>query len=255
VVAERALLRAVRPDPRGLNGTLASFQSALRHLTPAIPKARERLLSTTVEIGRSRPADAATLARLTSLGYREMVRQISACPLDVRSQVALASFLWRFSAFDEAQTLLERAHHLAPRMQHILFERGSLELERGRFEEALQTFRSAYELAPEWTEARNRYAAASIMAGRRQLAEELLVPEEGTIALGDEWLIAAFRASGDLPNLVAALEARLRAVPAEARDASGLRAALAEARRALAERVMSDGFEHRTTAAWSEVAP
>jgi tetratricopeptide (TPR) repeat protein len=216
---------------------------------------RERLLTTAVEIGRSRSADAATLARLTALGYREMTRQVAACPLDVRSQVALASFLWRFSAFDEAQTLLERAHHLAPRMQHILFELGSLELERGGFEEALQSFRSAYELAPEWTEARNRYAAALIMAGRSELAEELLVPEEGTIALGDEWLIVAFRATGDLPNLVAALEARLREVPAEASDASGLRAALADARRALAERVMSDGFEHRTTAAWSEVAP
>ena len=73
------------------------------------------------------------------------------------------------------------------------------------------------------------------MAGRKQLAEDLLVPEAGTIALGDEWLIAAFRASGDLPNLVAALEARLRAVPAEGRDASTLRTALAEARRALAD--------------------
>lgn len=234
VVAERALLRAVRPDPRGLHATLASFQSALRHLTPATPLARERLLSTTVEIGRSRPADAATLAQLTSLAHREMSRQVAACPLDVRSQVALASFLWRFSAYDEAQTLLERAHHLAPRMQHILFELGSLELERGRYEEALQTFRSAYELAPEWTDARNRYAAAAVMAGRRQLAEEILIPEEGTIALGDEWLIAAFRASGDLNNLVAALEARLRATPAEGREAATLRAELAEARRALA---------------------
>jgi tetratricopeptide (TPR) repeat protein len=255
VVAERALLRAVRPDPRGLNGTLESFQSALRHRTPATSKVRERLLTTAVEIGRSRPADGAALARLTSLGYREMARQIAARPLDVRSQVALASFLWRFSAFDEAQMLLERAHQLAPRMQHILFELGSLELERRRFDEALQCFRIAYELAPEWTEARNRYAAASIMAGQRQLAEELLVPEEGTIAVGDDWLIAAFRASGDLPDLIAALEARLRTTPAESEEVSGLRTALAEARRALAARVMSDGFEHRDMSAWSGVTP
>jgi tetratricopeptide (TPR) repeat protein len=255
VVAERALLRAVRPDPRGLDGTLESFQGALRHLTPATPKVRERLLTTAVEIGRSRPADAAALGRLTSLGYREMAIQIAACPLDVRSQVALASFLWRFSAFDEAQALLERAHQLAPRMQHVLFELGSLELERGRFDEALQSFRTAYELAPEWTEARNRYAAAAIMAGRRRLAEKLLVPEEGTIALGDEWLIAAFRASGDLPNLIAALDARLRAAPAGGGEAAGLLTALAEARRALAARVMSDGFEQRNMTGWSDVAP
>jgi O-antigen ligase len=235
VASERALLRAVRPDPSGLGGTLASFQAALRHRTPATSKVRQRLLTTAVEIGRSRPDDVETLARLTSLGRLEIARQIEACPLDVRSQVALASFLRRFSATDEARALLDRAHGLAPRMQHILFEMGILELGRGRFEEALEILRSAYELAPEWTEARNRYAAAAIMADRRQLAEELLVPDEGTIALGDEWLIAAFRASGDLPNLVAALEARLRIIPPEGREASRLRRELAGARRALAD--------------------
>jgi len=253
VVAERALLAAVRPDPRGLGNNLASFQLALRHLTPATPKVRERLLTTAVEIGRSRLADAATLAQLTFLAHREMSRQVAACPLDVRSQVALASFLWRFGAFDEARSLLDRAHELAPRMQHVLFEIGSLELERGRYEEALGAFSRAYELAPLWTEARNRYAAAAIVAGRRGVAAELLVPAAGTVAVGDEWLIAAFRAVGDLPNLVAALEARVRTVPAASSEASGLRAALAEARLALAERVMSDGFELGTTGAWSVV--
>ena len=235
VAAERALLRAVRPGPSGLSGTLASFQAALRHHTPATSKVRQRLLTTAVEIGRSRPDDVETLARLTSLGRREMARQIEACPLDVRSQVALASFLRRFSAPDEARALLDRAHGLAPRMQHILFEIGILELGRGRFEEALEILRSAYELAPEWTEARNRYAAAAIMADRRQLAEELLVAEEGTIALGDQWLIAAFRASGDLPNLAAALEARLRIISPEGREASRLGRELSEVRRALAD--------------------
>ncbi len=253
--AERALLRAVRPESRGVDGVLTAFRSALRHWTPATPKVRERLLSTTVEIGRSRPAGTVALAQLTALAYREMTRQVAAGPLDVRPRVALASFLWRFSAFDEAESLLERAHDLAPRMQHILFELGSLQLEQGRTEDALRTFRSAYDLEPGWTEARNRYAAAAIMAGRGQLADELLLPAEGTVALADEWLIAAFRASGDLPNLVAALEARLRAAPAEGKESDNVRASLAAARTALTERVMSDDFELRTTAAWSGVIP
>jgi hypothetical protein len=119
-------------------------------------------------------------------------------------------------------------------MQHILFELGAVQLSLKAPDRALRTLRKAYELAPEWTVARNRYAAAAIAAGQMELAERLLLPTEGTIAVGDEWIINSLRATGDLPNLVEALKKRIRVMRRAGEDTSGLENELKEARRALA---------------------
>ncbi len=233
MAAERALVAAIRPDPRGLPANLESFRRALRHRTPATPKVRERLLMTAIDIGRSNPQDREALSQLTSLGVEEMGRQIESWPLDVRSQVALGSFLWRFGAFEDAEGILRHAHALAPRMQHILFELGAVQLAHGEPGLAVETLQTAYGLSPGWTLARHRYAAAAIAAGQRALVEELMIEQDGTIAVGDEWIINALRATGDLPNLVKALQDRMGAVLLRGEDISGLQRQLEEARNAL----------------------
>lgn len=236
IVAERALMTAIRPHPQGLAGNLAAFQRALRHHTPATAKVRERLLTTAVRMRRAQPQDRDMFARLTSLATEEMRRQIEAWPLDVRSHVALGSALWRLGALDEAERVLGRAHELAPRMQHIQFELGAAQLARHRPDLAFETLRAAYQLAPNWTTARNRFAAAAIAAGRRDVAEGLLLPAEGTVAVADDWIIQALRATGDLPTLAEALEKRIAVARSTGEDAAGLQQQLDSARRALRRR-------------------
>jgi len=243
VAAELALRAAVQSDARGAEGSLEAFRRALRHRTPATWKARERILTTAVAMARSSPEASPAVAELAELGWREMDRQIRECPLDVRSRVTLASTLWRFSAFDEAESLLAQAHALAPHMQHVLFELGTLRLERGRMEEALAAFRAAYELEPSWDEARRRYAAAAVAAGRRDLADELLAPEGGLDGASNEWLIAALRATGDRDALVGALERRIAVVEAEGDDPTPLVHELDRLRRVLDEE--ADGQDQR----------
>ena len=125
---------------------------------------------------------------------------------DARYQIITGSFLTSInSSIDEGLVYLERARELSPGKQQIYYEMGSGLINQGKQEEALSVFRTAYELAPENSQARTIYLVGAIYAGDRVVEQELLalIPREQVITNRD--ILSAYVINGRTSEAVALL--------------------------------------------------
>jgi O-antigen ligase/tetratricopeptide (TPR) repeat protein len=93
---------------------------------------------------------------------------------DSRYQLVTGTFLSYTTSSNDALVYLERARELIPNKQQVYFEIGSSLINAKRVAEALEVFRYAYELAPEYRNAQEIYLLGAIYAGDRTLEAKLL---------------------------------------------------------------------------------
>lgn len=111
---------------------------------------------------------------------------------DPRYEIMGGVFFHGVGQVDKAIASFERALALMPEKQHIYFNLSQSYIQKGDFDKALSYLKTAYELAPDYPEARFVYAIGAIYAGDRVLEEEL---KEATYA-GDRELEAEFKSKG-----------------------------------------------------------
>lgn len=93
---------------------------------------------------------------------------------DARYELIAGSFLSTTGFLDEALIHLERAKGLMPGKQLIYFEIGAAYINKKEPLKALNAFKTAYELAPGYEEAKMVYLIGAIYAGDRALEERLI---------------------------------------------------------------------------------
>ncbi len=108
------------------------------------------------------------------LALEELAKQADGLPRDARYQLFAGSLFARVGRVDEALQFLQKAHELSPTKQTILFELGSVYYNKKDMAKAEEIFKQAYELAPEYADAKKFYAQILTENGKRAEAEQLL---------------------------------------------------------------------------------
>lgn len=122
--------------------------------------------------------------------------QAMRAPHSPRAQLFFGLLLRSVGLTDEAEIQLEKARVLAPRKQMVLFELGALYIHTGEFEKAVEIFKEAHELAPEFKDPFVLYAMSLMYAGRVGEAEELLIERFGYVPVLEENLASIYVALG-----------------------------------------------------------
>ncbi len=158
-----------------------------------------------------------------------MERQIARVPNDARTLIFMGQFLSTTGATTRALEYFERAREASPTKQSIYFEIGSRHINLGNVDEAVETFRTAFELAPSNIQAREFYALGLIYDGRIEEAEALFVDddgemlvtsdkyfvnEDGVLVMNDDRFLRSYEAGGHHDRVLAILRERLRLSPA-----------------------------------------
>ncbi len=145
-----------------------------------------------------------------------VVAQTVEYPDDARYEILAAMFLAQTSSLDEAESHFRKALTLMPGKQLIYFEYGNVLLSKGDRAGALAAFKYAYDLAPQYEEAKIVYLVGAIYAGDRSL-EERLVNEIGEHAVVfDDRIAGAYYANKRMSELRAIIERRIALDPANA---------------------------------------
>src|SRR5205814_403874 len=97
---------------------------------------------------------------------------------------------------------LSKAHELSPNKQTILFEIGIAYLSKGDTTNALKTFKTAFDLAPEDRDARLIYGISAIYAKQFQLSNTVLAPLGTSTILNDDRIVQAYYAVGQYQKMV-----------------------------------------------------
>ena len=200
-LTSRTLIRGMTPQEAGLEKNIEYFKKALAYNSFGTPEAREHLMQTAGRLSATNaPQDMKQ--KIILLARDEMLKQIKETPDDMRYELLIGSFLNSVGAPDEAIAHLERAIELSPGKQSTYFELANSYIGKGQYDKALEIMKTAYEIEPKNGNARDIYAVIAIYNKNFDLAEELLVPVYGTIAVPDDRFIQAFVAVKDYETVI-----------------------------------------------------
>ena len=210
----RALISAIKPH-NDVARNLQEFKNAIAYQSFGTQEAREQLSQITAQMAQSNvPTDMKQ--QFFDLAVREMQAQEAASPLDARFPLFLGTVYDAYGDYKDAETALKRAHELSPGKQTIYFSLGQNAWAQGNNAQALQYFKTAYELVPAYTDAHVYYAAAAIRAGQNSLANELIQQIIHTKFAADQRILAAYATRGELAKAIPIWEAHTQNSPDDA---------------------------------------
>ncbi len=143
-----------------------------------------------------------------------ILNQVKDFPEDARYEIVAGTFLSQMGALDEAGAHFERAKALMPSKQLVYFEYGNLLLNKNDRAGALLAFKQAYDLAPEYQEAKVVYLIGAIYAGDRNLENKLSMEVGASTMLFDDRILGAYFNNGRKAEAAAILKKRIEVDPA-----------------------------------------
>ncbi|MCR4325430.1 MAG: O-antigen ligase family protein [Patescibacteria group bacterium] len=206
----RALIQAIQQQ-LSPSDNLNYFKEAVSYGTYGTQEAREQLAQIASRVAASSGIDTPTRQQFFDLATAQMAQQEKDSPQDARFPLFLGAVYNAYGDYADATAAFERARLLSPRKQTILFVLGQNQAAQGDLPSALQTFKTAYELAPDFNEARIYYAAGAIAAKDDALADQLLAKGGAT----DPRIVSAYAQRGRYDKIVEIFKAQVEANPTD----------------------------------------
>jgi O-antigen ligase len=135
---------------------------------------------------------------------------------DARIQLSAGSYFTSVNLMEEGLARLEKAQTLMPQKQVVYFEIGSAYINEKKYAEALAAFKTAYDLAPGYTEAKVIYLIGAIYAKDSVLEAKLIQELDQHTYVFDDRIVSAYYASGNIAHARAILNERKELDPQNA---------------------------------------
>lgn len=153
----------------------------------------------------------------------ELLKLEAEKPGDARVEVFMSSFYRSTGDIDKAITHLAIARDLSPKKQIIIFEQGFAQLQKQDPRKAMELFKEAYDLGPQFIESRTMYAMSAIYAGEMDVINELIQTEEQKRALAmSDYAVQAAYSAKQYPLLIELLKIRIAEKPQEKQERTSL---------------------------------
>ncbi|MEK7613549.1 MAG: O-antigen ligase family protein [Patescibacteria group bacterium] len=210
------LINALKPYEEGITRNFEEYKKVIGPSGVGRQEVHEQLIQFATQI-RSQ-----NLLHLSNDAFRGEVAlfardalktELARTPNDARLQVFYGSFLRQIGDREGSVVELEKARALSPKKQNIIFEQGVMALEDGNQQAALNFFKEAFELEPNYDRARILYAAAALRSGERALGESLLQEGFGTLTPDDGVILQTYIDLKLTDRVVAIAEERVRKDP------------------------------------------
>ncbi len=212
IVTSKTLIKAL--SAQSAEQSLEYFKKAISQDTFGKTEAREQLVQRAMAFSRNQDQNAMMMKQsFLQTAREEMQKQSEANPLDARYKVFLGALYSAYSMHDDALRTFEEARTLSPKKQSILFEIVAGNINKGDRAKALEVAKEVYDLEPNYSEARNIYAIASIYAGDKETAKKLLMEAYGTEIIVDDRFINAYAASEQFDKVIEIWKKRIEAEP------------------------------------------
>src|SRR3989344_161699 len=215
IAANRDLIRALQNQNNDPQINLTYFKKAIARDSLGTSEAREQLTMTTSRI-LGVNVDQKTKDDFVTTAIEELKKQIAWVPGDARYQIFMGSFLNQIGNYDVALEFLKNAQALTTKKQQVYFEMASAFLNKKDYKNAVDAAKIAYELEPDYDNARIIYAMALLYANNKTEAQKILEPlrqKTGGGVVVDERLLKAYIDTGDYKSAEEILSALITSDP------------------------------------------
>ena len=207
LIAGTEIIQGLQSQEKGLSENLEAFRSAFSRSTFADGEASEQLVPFTQRVISDKNTSNEIKQETVTFVVQAIETQIAKTPYDARLRLFYGSLLQSLGQKDIAERYLKEALALSPQKQLILFQLASFYFDNGRKDEALAIEKQAFDLDPDFPEARKMYALVALLTDHADITRSLLVPVYGSIAIPDIRFATLYAQEGNLVNAIASLEA------------------------------------------------
>jgi len=207
------IIAALKASAEGTVAPIEIYTKPLQNYNLGLPEALEHVSGASF-IAISKPETMEQFKQeLFTAVDSGFTKHLERAPYDVRHRIFYSIFLSRFGMYDQSVTELEEAVKFSPNKQSIYIEMGSQLLLSGKTAEALEEFKKAYELEPNYKEAKFTYAMGAIYAKDFGLANELLKDTPEAELIFDDRYIGALFSARLYNDVVTTLNKRIEKEP------------------------------------------
>lgn len=217
IQANLDIIQAIQGQKEGPTKNLEYFKNAIALNGFGSPEVREQLTTITPQIAANTNIDAQIKQAFVDFTYTQIQAQAALTPLDARYQLFAGVFLNGMGQYALALPYLQEANKLSPTKQTIMFELMKSYSYLGQKEDALKTAKIAYDLAPDFADARSNYISALILNNKQDVAKSLFgaATTTSTEIIVRTYLIQASAAlgKGDKVGAIAQVQRAIDLVP------------------------------------------
>ncbi len=190
---------------------LAAFQTALGQGELGKQETVEQLFQfASNSIAPSSSVSPETKEAAYNLAYSAGTQMLADRPGDARLELFMSVFLLQFGQAQEALTHLQKAAALSPQKQQILFQLGSAYLETSDTADALPVFKKAFDLDPDYDDARVLYAGALYYAGQQAAGDAVLTEKFGNVIVDNDQLVQIYTNTKQYSRLIGIWKLRVQ---------------------------------------------
>jgi tetratricopeptide (TPR) repeat protein len=164
--------------------------------TLGFPESLEYVAQTAVRLASNQNVPVDLKQKLFDGVEDAFSRQLKVAPQDVRYLVFHANFLSRFGWYGRAIEQLNKAIEVSPKKQGVYFELINNLIADKKFEEAIKTAKTAYELDPSYKEAKIIYGLTAFASNNTPLANEILSTIDKETLVFDDRVLQIFVSQG-----------------------------------------------------------
>lgn len=208
IAANYELIGAIDPGRSTAQQSIQHFKNAISYDSFGTAEAREQFYVLLPQFQRA-GIPAEVQAAYVALGREQLTKQVERTPNDARYLLFLGGFLNRVRDFTGAMPYLERGIEVSPQKQAILFELAVSHINLGQYKEALALFKTAFDYAPAYEEARIFYGLGALYVGDDKLANELFTPIDRNTFYKDDRFLNAYSNLGQWNKAVDFLKHRV----------------------------------------------
>jgi len=156
---------------------VAEFKKSLNYKTYQAPEIRQNLVSVVIKAFQSGKLSQTENKENFDFAIEEIEKNLKMAPLNARHYMFAMTLYSAGAAFDVSRydivlQLGQKALDLSPGRAQTYYIMGQASVSQGKFEQGLEYFKKAVELNPKVIESRWNLAAAYIITGHEELADE-----------------------------------------------------------------------------------
>ena len=209
------LINAMQSLNKSPEISLEYFQKVFAAKTFGSPEAREQIVNIAPSVVNAASLDTKIKENFAQLAFTQMQQQIKETPNDARYQLFTGIFLDNMSQYQMALPYLQKAVELSPKKLTMMFELSKCYSYLGEKEKALEVAKAAYDLVPEYNDAKMSYIAALILNDKEALAKQLIGTSTVNESVVRTYLIKAssFVQKGDKNSAAAEIQKAINMSP------------------------------------------
>lgn len=207
------LLEVLKINNQGQVGTIEKYIRPLQKNNIGFAESLEHVSQVAMSLASNQNASEQLKQQLFNEVDQAFKKQLERAPNDARYRLFYGIFLSRFGWYGRAVEELKKASLLSPNKQSIYFELINNLLLDNKKAEALEKARLAYELEPNYSEAKIIYAIVADFAGDQLTAKRLFSEIDSSKLVFDDKYLNILISFGEVEKVIEVINQRIKLEP------------------------------------------